>query len=99
METTKATPGASVLFDVRDAPKVPESEARWFHTHVAKELYLAKRVRPEFLTAVAFLSTRVASPDIDYMAKLRRLLGHIRHTRTRGIVLKVDPSMVMKVSI
>jgi hypothetical protein len=27
---TKVTPGASVLFDVRDAPK----EAKWFHTHV-----------------------------------------------------------------
>lgn len=99
VETTKATPGASVLFDIRDAPKVPESEAKWFHTHVAKILYLAKRVRPECLTAVAFLSTRVASPDIDDMAKLRRLLGYIRHTRTRGIVLKVGPSMVVKVYI
>ena len=32
--TTKVTPGASVLFDVRDAPKATESEAKWFHTHV-----------------------------------------------------------------
>ena len=32
--TTKMTFGASVLFDVRDAPKATESEAKWFHTHV-----------------------------------------------------------------
>jgi hypothetical protein len=63
--TTKVTPGASVLFDVRDAPKATESEAKWFHTHVAKILYLAKRVKEECLTAVAFLSTRVTKSDID----------------------------------
>jgi hypothetical protein len=63
--TTKVTPGASVLFDVRDAPKATESEAKWFHTHVAKILYLAKRVKEESLTAVAFLSTRVTKSDID----------------------------------
>ena len=33
--TTKVTPGALVLFDVRDAPKATETEAKWFHTHVA----------------------------------------------------------------
>jgi hypothetical protein len=99
VETTKVTPAASVLFDVRDALKATEDEAKWFHTHVAKILYLAKRVRPECLTAVAFLSTRVAAPDIDDLAKLRRLLGYIRLTRTRGIVLKVGPSMTVKAYI
>ena len=99
VEITKVTPAASVLFDVRDAPKATEDEAKWFHTHVAKILYLAKRVRPECLTAVAFLSTRVAAPDIDDLAKLQRLLGYIRLTRTRGIVLKVGPSMTVKAYI
>jgi Reverse transcriptase (RNA-dependent DNA polymerase) len=97
--TTKVTPGASVLFDVRDAPKATESEAKWFHTHVAKILYLAKRVKPECLTAVAFLSTRVTMSDIDDLAKLRRLLGYIRHTRTRGIVLRVGRTMMVKAYI
>jgi hypothetical protein len=37
--TTKMTPVAvaSVLFDVRYAPKVTESEAKWFHTHTQFE--------------------------------------------------------------
>jgi Reverse transcriptase (RNA-dependent DNA polymerase) len=99
VETTRATPGASVLFDVRDAPRATASEAKWFHTHVAKILYLAKRVKPECLTAVAFLSTRVTMSDIDDLAKLRRLLGYIRHTRTRGIVLRIGKSMIVKAYI
>ena len=97
----EGTPGSSVSDSsmsemLRDAP---EAKAKWFHTHVAKILYLAKRVRPECLTAVAFLSTRVAAPDIDDLAKLRRLLGYIRLTRTRGIMLRVGPSMVVKAYI
>ena len=99
VDTTKVTPGASVLFDVRDAPKATQQEAKWFHTHVAKILYLAKRVRPECLTAVAFLSTRVAAPDIDDLAKLRRLLGYIRLTRARGIVLRIGTTIAVKAYI
>ena len=43
VETTKVTPATSLLFDIRDAPRATESEAKWFHTHVAKILYLVKR--------------------------------------------------------
>ena len=82
METSKVTPGSSVLFDVRDIPKATEAGAKWFHTHAAKILYLAKRVRPECLTAVAFLSTRVAAPDIDDLAKLRRNRAPLKQRRT-----------------
>ena len=56
-------------------------------------LYLAKRVRPECLTAVAFLSTRVHECDIDDLAKLRRLLGYVLGTRDRGIVFDIGDEM------
>jgi hypothetical protein len=97
--TTKMTPGASVLFEVWDAPKAIAAEAKWFHTYVAKMLYLAKRTRPECLTVVAFLSTRVNVCNIDDLAKLRRLSGCIGHTRTRGIVLRIGRTMVVKAFI
>jgi hypothetical protein len=38
-------------------------------------------VRPECLTAVAFLATRVECCDIDNLTKLQRLLGFLRGTR------------------
>jgi hypothetical protein len=99
VETTRATPASSMLFHVRDAPKASESESAWFHTYVAKLLYLAKRVRPECLTAVAFLTTRVAVCDIDDLAKLRRLLGYLRFTRDRGIILRIGDEMVVRAYI
>jgi hypothetical protein len=61
-------------------------------------LYLAK-IRPECLTVMAFLSTRVNVCSIDDLAKLRRLLGYIRHTRTRGKVLRIGRTMVVKAFI
>jgi hypothetical protein len=86
--TAKATPATSSLFETRDAPKATAAASAFFHTHVAKIQYLAKRVRPECLTAVSFLSTRVQCCDTDDLAKLDRLLGYIYGTRNRGIVLE-----------
>ena len=55
--SSTVTPASSWLFDTRDDQvKATESEAEWFHSYVTKMLYLSKRVRPECLTAVAFLS-------------------------------------------
>ena len=49
----RATPAAETLFEVRtDVQKASPAEAEYFHTYVAKILYLSKRVRPECLTAV-----------------------------------------------
>ena len=81
----RATPAAETLFDVSsDVEKASSSEAAYFHTYVAKILYLAKRVRPECLTAVSFLTTRVHDCDIKSMAKLKLLLGYLPGTRDRG---------------
>jgi hypothetical protein len=66
----RATPAASTLFEVREAHKATAEEVKYFHSHVMKLLYLAKRARPEILTAVAFLTTRVNDCDQDDLAKL-----------------------------
>ena len=80
--TTKVTPSESVLSDVRDGLKSTESETKWFlYTHVEKILCLAKSVKPECLTAVAFLSTRVTITDIDDLAKQAHT--HERHSTQR----------------
>lgn len=94
VEVKKASPGTSMLFEVRDtAVKLCESRKQYFHSHVAKLLYLAKRVRPECLTAVSFLATRVQCADEDDLSKLERLLGYILGTRERGVTLRVGPHM------
>jgi hypothetical protein len=80
------------LFDVRSTTKATVEESVWFHSMTAKVLYLAKRVRPECLTAVAFLSTRVNECDIDDIQKLKRLLGYLKGSRERGIILRIGPA-------
>ena len=87
------------LFDVRNAKKLSQQDAQLFHTHVAKILYLAKRVKAECLAAVAFLSTRVTMSDEDDMSKLMRLLGYIMGTRDKGINFRIRDTMSIKVFI
>ena len=83
------TPASEHLFDTRDeSEKASVERADWFHRNVAKLLYLAKRTRPECLTAVAFLATRVTKCDLDDLKKLTRLLLYVNGTKERGIVLR-----------
>jgi hypothetical protein len=84
---------------VRELSAASPEEVSYFRTYVAKMLYLAKRVRPECLTAVGFLTTRVHAVDADDMAKLRRLLGYLLATRDRGIVLRVGEHMRVRAYI
>jgi hypothetical protein len=87
------TPGTDGLFEVRDtALPVPEDVRVWFHKHVAMTLYLAKRARPELLTAVSFLATRVTKCDSDDVDKLIRLIRYISASREMGMILKPGAS-------
>lgn len=72
------SPATSGLFDTRDgAVLVSETQRSWFHSVVAKLAYLAKRARPECLTAVAFLATRVTKCTVDDVEKLKRLIHRV----------------------
>jgi hypothetical protein len=44
---------------------------------VAKLLYLAKRTRPEILTAISWLSSRVQSPTEEDLKKLNQVFGYL----------------------
>ena len=46
-----------------DGKKLDKRRAGIFHRYVAKLLFLSKRGRPEIQTTIAFLTTRVQSPD------------------------------------
>jgi hypothetical protein len=88
-----ASPASEHLFTVRaDAVPLSADEADKFHSRVAKLLYLAKRVRPEILTAISFLSTRVQKPDEDDWRKLLRVLRYLNGTRSLGVTLAADPA-------
>ncbi len=87
------TPATSNLFDVDDSsPVASDLESQKFHSVVAKVLYLAKRARPDLLTTISFLSSRVKDVRLEDIEKLNRMLRYIRGTKTLGLVLIADPN-------
>jgi len=97
MRGVAATPAGDHLFDVNEsAEKLDEPTAQFFHHQVAKALFLCKRARPDLQTAVAFLSTRVKSPDVYDYKKLRQMLQYLRATRNIFLTLEANNLQVIK---
>ena len=84
-----ASPATEGLFECREsAVAVDAMQSTWFHSVVAKLAYLAKRARPDCLTAVAYLATRVTKCTDDDVDKLKRVLKYVAKTKERGVVLR-----------
>jgi hypothetical protein len=90
VEGTVKTPATDTLFVTRDSTLLDNSSKKKFHSLVAKLLYLAKRVRPDILLAVSFLTTRVQNPDSDDANKLQRVLKYLNGSSTFGIILRSE---------
>jgi hypothetical protein len=83
------TPATLHLFEVdEDSPKLSSEDKTFFHSLVAKIYYLAKRVRPDLLTALSFLVTRTSAPTLQDYGKLERVLNYLASTKGLGIVLR-----------
>ena len=83
-----SSPATGKLFKVNaDSTLLGIKEAKWFHTVVARLLYLAKRTRVDILLAVAFLTTRVKAPTDDDQGKLMRVLKYLYSTKSQVLVL------------
>ena len=94
-----ASPAADHLFQVRpdgDAQKLPEEQAVAFHHSTAQLLFISSRCRRDIQTAVAFLTTRVKSPDEDDWGKLKRVMRYLKGTRGLKLTLTVDDLSIIK---
>jgi Reverse transcriptase (RNA-dependent DNA polymerase) len=91
MSGVAASPAANHLFEVDPkATAIDKDKAKLFHHYTAKLLFLCKRARPDIQTAVAFLTTRVKGPDIDYYNKLRWVMQYLRATKDMPLMLEAD---------
>jgi hypothetical protein len=89
-----STPAESDLFKVDEtAELLCDKDKEFYHSVTAKLLYLGKRVRPDILTAISFLSKRVKAPTKEDMNKLQRAVRYIRGTHKYGIVLEADKNL------
>ena len=86
----RTSPAADHLFTVRDeslSKPLPEEQARAFHHALAQLLFLSARARHDIQPATAFLTTRVRCPDKDDWGKVKRVLGYLKGTLNRPLVL------------
>ena len=78
VEGNATSPAGNNLFNVNsDSVALSADRKEKFHSVVAKLLYIAKRVRPDILTAVSFLSTRIQAPTDEDWVKLLRVLKYL----------------------
>jgi hypothetical protein len=86
---TANSPAGKTPFSEKLGAAVCEEEARKrFHSTVAKLLYLTKRARPDVLTAVSYLATRVQKCDEEDVRKLERVMSYLRGSSERGVVFR-----------
>ena len=98
MSGIAATPANDDLFDRYDddSPKLGEVEKEAHHTLVAKLLFLAKRSRPDVLTPVSYLTTRVTCPNQADWKKLSRVIQYLRGTQEMFLTLEAENINVVK---
>ena len=97
--TTKTAPNpeASHLFKLNEEAEILDiKRAQTFHTYVAKALFATKRARPDIHTAVAFLTTRVMTPDEDDWKKLLRMINYLRGTLELPLTLQASNTNIVK---
>jgi hypothetical protein len=96
----RSAPGTKNTFVVNEeSEKLSEKARERFHSITAKILYLAKRARPDVLTVVSFLCTRVTMATKEDMNKLQRLIGYLKRTSQRQLVFIPDNNLQLQVYI
>jgi hypothetical protein len=83
----RITPATNQLFESDEKKKLNDEEKGQFHTMVAKLLYLSKRTRSDIALPVIYLCTRVKSPTEGDKRKLDRVMGYLKMTKSREMVL------------
>jgi hypothetical protein len=96
---TVITPAITNLFNVRpdnERKVLGEEQARAFHHAVSHLIFATTRAMKDIQHTVAFLTTRVKSPDEDDWMKLKQLLKYIRGTIYMSFILKADSLNIVK---
>ena len=95
----KEKPTQHCLFKVREESQekpLPQEKAEYYHTVVAKILFLCKIGRPDTPTATEFITTRVHKPDQDEWNKLKRVMECLKQSKDLELTLSADKLNVMK---
>jgi hypothetical protein len=96
LEGFAMTPAALHFLQVsEDSPTLKKGDKEKFYSMVQKLLYMSKRARPDILTAVIFLTTRVTSPNEEDERKLFRVLKYLRGSRDLALTITGSKDMIV----
>jgi hypothetical protein len=92
MTGTATSPAADRLFKIVEGIEVllDKATSEFFHTTVAKLLFLCKRGRPNIQTVIAFLCTRVQQPTKHDYNKLTQVMKYLRTMTNNKLVLQLS---------
>ena len=91
VEGITSFPANNNLFQHEETSALLRKEDReYFHTTVAQLLYLAKRIRPDILLSVSYLTTRVREPSEKNLEKLNRVLKYINGTKELSLYISAN---------
>ena len=94
---TSVTPAANHLFEVNEkGKKLGENKREIFHHFVAKALFLTNPVTRDIQNMVAFICTRVKSPDEEDWKKLGSIIRYLQTTQGLKLKLKANNMHVVK---
>jgi hypothetical protein len=97
MDGTANSPAADHLFQIVDGIEdLDEPTKEFFHSTVAKLLFLCKRGQPDIQTAIAVLCTRVQQPTRHDYNKLSRVIKYLRKTKDLVLRLSADNLNIIK---
>jgi hypothetical protein len=74
------------------SPPLNDKMREQFHTTTAQGLFLSKWARPDISPAIAYLTTRVKSPNVDDWEKLVRMMKFLIKMRKDCLTLRADNS-------
>jgi hypothetical protein len=94
------TPAKTDLFNINvDSKLLSIDKKEFFHSEVAKLLYVAKRSRPDILLAISFLTTRVLCATEEDYDKLIRVITYLSSTLDLTLTLCIDDEIHISVYI
>ena len=97
MQGKANTPATDDLFIIDvDSELLDKEGSEFFHSKVAQILFLGKRGRPDLLTAISFLCTRVKSPTKQDDEKLCRVMKYMASTSDLMLRLRADKMNIIK---
>ena len=79
-----------------DTKELDQRDAETFHTFVMKCMFVAKGGRPDILTGISYLSTKVLKPYKEDMKKLTRIISYVKNSINICLTLEADNSRKIK---